>query len=151
MLSGRSSGTRSSPPLCVRWTLLDKRINFAHERRRGRGTGAWWWACCSAAVIWSVSCGILIESEAFQINPETSGLPARATSESRGHTFILRALERAEQHVFPPFSWLLGHSPVFQARLTVGQTQTGPQATSGGNCRCIPLNTSAWWKRENLI
>lgn len=73
-----------------------------------------WWLFCSGAVIWSVSCGILIESEAFQINPETFGLPARATSESKGHsvvTFIQRTLERAEHHMVPlfvPFSPIAG-------------------------------------------
>lgn len=51
--SGSSSGTRSS--LCVRWTLLDKRINFVHQRSQGRGAGALvaapWWLCCSGNLL----------------------------------------------------------------------------------------------------
>lgn len=87
----------------------------------GRRCGPWW-LCCSSRVIWSVSGGILIESEAFQINPETSRLPARATSESKGHsmvTFSQRTLERAELHMVagspgpadrePDPDWTPGH------------------------------------------
>lgn len=106
MLSIRSSGTHSSTPLCVWWILLDKRTNFVHQWSHGRGPGASVWLCCSSAVIWSVSCGILIESEVFHVNPETSRLPSRARSESKGHSlvaFTQRALERGKPHVIPLF------------------------------------------------
>lgn len=129
MLSVRSSGTHSSPPLCVWWILLDKRTNFVHQWSHGRGPRASVWLCCSSAVIWSVSCGILIESEVFHVNPETSGLPSRTRSESKGHslvTFTQRTLERAKPHVVP-FSSFLARLLVLQARLTMSQTQTGPQ------------------------
>lgn len=150
-MSVRSSGTRSSPPLCVRRRVLDKGINFVHQRSQGRGTGALvaapWWLCCSVTVIWSVSCGIVIESEASQINPKTSGLPARATSKSKGRsvvTFTQKILERAEHHVVPLFRPLHPVFPALQASLTVSQTPTGPQATSGCNSPFIPpSNTSA--------
>lgn len=98
-----------------------------------------------AAVIWSVSCGILIESEAFQINPETSGLPAGATSRSEGRrvvTFTQRILERAKTpRAPPPFPCPAPRLPVLQAGLTVSQTPTGPQATSGCNSPFIPPST----------
>lgn len=113
-----------------------------------------WWLCCSSAVIWSVSCGILIESEAFQINPETSGLPARASWRGRVTAWSRLFTEpwNVPSTTWFPFLSLLGRLPVLQARLTVSQTQTGPQATSGCNSSFIPpSNTSAWGKRENLI
>lgn len=36
-MSVRSSGTHSSPPLCVWWIVLDKRINFVRQRSQYRG------------------------------------------------------------------------------------------------------------------
>lgn len=103
--SGRSSGTRSSPPF---WRAVDsvgQKNQFCASAEPGGGGGG-------GTVICSVSSGILIESEAFQINPETPTPPPREGhvgewGSQRGHVRSRRSLERAEHHVVPrlvPFS-----------------------------------------------
>lgn len=108
----RPAGPRGPAPLlrCACggycWTK-ESILCISGARAEVPGPSLWPRGGCAAAVIWSVSCGILIESEAFQINPETSGLPAGATSKSEGRrmvTFTQRILERAETPRGSPFS-----------------------------------------------
>lgn len=84
-LSLRSSGTCSNPPLCrLVGCCRTKESILCISGDAAEVSGPSPRLRCSRAVIRFVSCGILIESEAFQINPETPGLHARAPSKSKG-------------------------------------------------------------------